>query len=113
MNRAGTPSCLALWEAICTNDWLISRPVTLNGPSFARAMERYPGPGATSSTRAFGGRLLANSRARRSNSARSLRVIFAYQVANLLSMEIPRYGFADEVCILISPLKFEFNPSHK
>src|SRR5216683_6728698 len=106
MKRATTPSRFAYWDAIVTKDWLISSPVILKGPSFARAMERYPGPGAISSTRAFPGRSFANSRARRSNSPKSFRVILAYQVASPPSIEIPRYGFLADACIVISPFIF-------
>jgi hypothetical protein len=49
-----TPTSAAFFAAIFTNVLLMSRPVIAKGPSFASSMQKYPGPGATSSTQLSG-----------------------------------------------------------
>ncbi|MGH9818338.1 MAG: hypothetical protein ACRD6I_19920 [Candidatus Acidiferrales bacterium] len=68
---------------------LMSNPVTRHFPIRASSIAKYPGPGATSSTLALGGKLRATRSASALNSAESLPIVAAYHFAILPSMPMP------------------------
>ena len=72
---------------------LMSSPTMSKSPSLARAIARYPGPGAISRTRAPDRSRAATRRASFSNPARALPVFLAYQSASLPSITTPLSPF--------------------
>ena len=84
-----TPAVRAFCEAISMKVRLMSRPVMWKVPSFASSIEKYPGPGATSSTSHSGRSISATYMASRRKSSISLSLVRAYQRAVHPSIPTP------------------------